>query len=1224
MKPTASRYIGNFTGAYLKTCRILGFFILQKNRTTIGYRATWIWSILGQVACLVFLLIAAQTAHAQEGSSLRQQAYSLQSDTLELDSLSLSPGSLKLTLNGNPIDSSAYQLISTSSILIWNPGQKPSGDSIQAEYRVLPIKLDEPFFHKDAGAIQPDPRGQINPFRYTSQPQNAGLFNLGGLDKQGSISRGVNFGNNQDLSVNSNLNLQLAGKINERVGILAAISDDNIPIQPDGNTQQLQEFDQVYIQLFDEKSKLIAGDFQLTTPNSYFMRYNKRSQGGSFLTRFPVVGTDTTVGQMSIKASAAVSRGKFARNIIQGVEGNQGPYRLRGADNELFIVVISGTEQVFIDGKLLTRGQANDYVIDYNTAEVTFTAKQLITKDKRIVIEFQYSDKNYARSLFQFTNEFESERLKLRFNFYSEQDSRNQPLQQELTEERRAILREAGDSINLAIASGVDSVPFSNDEVLYNYRDTIVQTTQQQGDTFVTIPIPYDSIFVRATNDELTAYRLAFSRVGLNQGNYVLDQSLANGRVFRWVPPVEGVLQGEYEPLIQLIAPQKRQMITLGGEYILSEQTKVDFEGAYSDYDRNTFSNRDSRDDVGFAIRAGIQNQKPLGKSDSVPQWELLSGVRVEHLSENFTPIERFRTVEFDRDWNIRNLELSESQTVSGATLGLQRAGWGRLRGQFNAFNSGSTYNAYQGAVRTNLARPGYSLDYNGSLLNSSGSLVTSRFMRHKTLAVKKLGFLEVGYRDDFENNRIFDPEEDTLRSNSYAFWEWETFVATGDSTANRYKVSYTQRTDKGSRDNQLEQATFGQSVGFNFDILKNPRNKLKGLIMYRTLEIQDTNLTTSEPDNTFLNRLEYNLLLFKGAITSSSFYEVSSGLESRKEFTFLPVDNGQGIYTWNDYNDDGQQQLDEFEVSAFQDTANYIKVFRPTDFYVKVFGNQFNQSFFFRPAAVWNGKTGIRKLLTHFSDQIAYSIDRKTEEEGTLSRFNPFVSSIADSSLLNLNSNFRNSFFFNRSHPVYGVDVNYQKISNKTLLTNGFDSRSNESRGVKGRWNLTRVFTFTGEYSDGTQISNSDVFPTRNYEIDFLETKPTISFQPGPSFRLSLFYAYEEKENKLAPDTENPVSGGEFANIQTIGTDVKYNSVGKGSMLVNFNYIRISYNGETNSPVAFEMLDGLQPGQNSTWGLSYQRTLANNMQLNLNYNGRTSEGQPVIHSGGVQVRAFF
>ncbi|MGD1845916.1 MAG: hypothetical protein ACFB10_11035 [Salibacteraceae bacterium] len=325
---------------------------------------------------LIAVLLWGSQGLSQRLTNLRQTTIPLSTDTVTLDSLSLVPGSVVVRLQSDTINTDRYWLDEANGKLIWKPDQRPEGATAWVVYRVFPVRLTAPYQHKDSKLIEPDATGAVNPFSYTSVPQTNGTFTLRGLDKRGSISRGVNFGNIQDLSVNSNLNLELSGRLNERVSVAAAISDNNIPIQPEGNTQQLQEFDRVYITLFDQKSSLTAGDFQLDRPESYFLTCLKRAQGATVQSRFSLSRTDTLKHRMRVQASGAISRGKFARNIIQGVEGNQGPYRLRGNQNETFIVVLSGTERVIIDGRLLTRGQEQDYVINYNTAELTFTAKQ--------------------------------------------------------------------------------------------------------------------------------------------------------------------------------------------------------------------------------------------------------------------------------------------------------------------------------------------------------------------------------------------------------------------------------------------------------------------------------------------------------------------------------------------------------------------------------------------------------------------------------------------------------------------------------------------------------------------------------------------------------------------------------------------------------------------------------------------------------------------------------
>ena len=53
-------------------------------------------------------------------------------------------------------------------------------------------------------------------------------------------------------------------------------------------------------------------------------------------------------------------------------------------------------------------------------------------------------------------------------------------------------------------------------------------------------------------------------------------------------------------------------------------------------------------------------------------------------------------------------------------------------------------------------------------------------------------------------------------------------------------------------------------------------------------------------------------------------------------------------------------------------------------------------------------------------------------------------------------------------------------------------------------------------------------------------------------------------------------------------------------------------------------MLESLQNGSNLTWRLLLQKNLTQYLDLNINYQGRKSENSETIHTGNVQLRAFF
>ena len=96
-------------------------------------------------------------------------------------------------------------------------------------------------------------------------------------------------------------------------------------------------------------------------------------------------------------------------------------------------------------------------------------------------------------------------------------------------------------------------------------------------------------------------FNVRFTLVGTNNGNYLLTNSATITRVYEYIAPKNGIPQGNYEPIIQLIAPTKVQVATFLGKYKPTEKTAVDFEIGISNNDKNLFSTIDDTNNKGLA-----------------------------------------------------------------------------------------------------------------------------------------------------------------------------------------------------------------------------------------------------------------------------------------------------------------------------------------------------------------------------------------------------------------------------------------------------------------------------------------------------------------------------------------------------------------------------------------------------------------------------------------------
>ncbi|RYF25343.1 MAG: hypothetical protein EOO42_03960 [Flavobacteriales bacterium] len=1145
-----------------------------------------------RVSLISLLVILVNTGlKAQLNSNQRLKKITTSTEIISLDSLSIVPQSVKVHYNENvQADTVLYQIDYAKATFLW---KGVAGIELSLSYKVFPILFSKRYFHKDVKLIEQLPIDNSSFYVYKPQVAENTLFSLKGLNKSGSISRGIMFGNNQNLSVNSNMVLQMSGKIGNDIEILAAISDDNLPIQPEGNTQQLNEFDRVFVQLKRDSTMLTAGDYELKRPNSYFMNFYKRTQGAMISHDFKTANGI----RYSTTVAAAVAKGRSARNLIIGQEGNQGPYRLTGNNGETYIVVIAGTERVFIDGVALVRGQDNDYVIDYNTAEITFTAKQLINLNSRISVEFEYSDKNYSRSLTYLNQRIETDKAAFRLNYYNEKDNRNQPFLQTLNDEQKQFMSTLGRDISQAYYPNVTEVEFSENEILYE------KLTDVGG-------LDY---YRYSTDPALAKYRVGFSYLGEGRGNYRINsQSAANGKVYEFVAPVAGVMQGGYEPITLLVTPKQQQLITIAADFKPKKQTLFSSEFAISNNNVNLFSDKSASNIAGYGLKLDALHPFLLNDKGLM----LNTTANYEYVSKTFKPIERYRAVEFNRDFNLDAVTTEANEHLFTAGAQLFKSDQKNIAYTLNTLNRIGQYEGYLHKVNTLFKAGKYGLRYDGSLLNSDATLNKGTFFKHFLDANREVFNFLAGFVFEQQHNLTTDKQTDLLTGNSLSYHIYKFYLQSKASQSNRYKIDYSFRQDQLPRGTELLNSSNSHSVNVGIDLTKNVNSTLSLTAGYRKTGYENGFASVNNDEN-LVGRLDYNLNAMKGFINTSIYYEVGNGQEPRREITYLEVLPGQGIYAWNDYNGNGIKELDEFEISRFPDQAKYIRIFTAGTEYVRTNFTGVNQSIRITPSAILKGSKGFQKLVNRFTNQLSYKIDRKILASNGLEVYNPFHTGIDAENLIALTSFLRNTLFFNRNNPKFGVDFNYLADGGKSFLSNGFDSRKRNERGLRIRTSPIKSTNFNFTLNQGDKNYTSELFAQRNYQINYFELLPEFNYQFSTDLRITFAGIYGDQRNAK-------IYGGEKNQNLTFTTETRYNVLKKGVLTGKVSYINNKFTGESNSTIGYEMLSGLQIGNNYTWGLGLQRTIGNGIQLNVSYEGRKSPTVNVVHTGNMQVRAYF
>lgn len=1157
-----------------------------------------------QIICIFILLFYSVGLHAQIGtkspfSNLRYKTIRIKSDSLKIDSLAIAPGSFY----ADNISDTNYQFYPEHSLLVWK--HKPAQDSIHIRYRILPLAFDHVYSHKDSKQID---SGGVS-YIYKLEDKRSGNFvDLKQLEYNGSYGRSISLGNNQDVVLNSQFNLQVNGYILDSIKLEAAMTDNTIPFQPEGNTQQIQQFDQIYIRLRKHRDYLQIGDYNLDNPPGYFLKFNKRVQGLYYQTGFDI--NKHTTNKLGL--SGSISKGQFARNIFQGLEGNQGPYKLTGNNGEQFFVVLAGTEKVYVNNVLMERGQNADYTINYNTAEITFMPRKMITKDSRIQVEFEYQDKNYLNSLFYVWDELQvGKKLNVRFNAYSNQDAKNQPYLQNLSGDQKSFLGTLGDSIQNAFYPSIARDTFAANKILYKMIDTTVSG------------ILYDSVFVYSTNPDSAIYSLGFSYVGAGRGNYIISSGNTNGRSYYWVAPVNGIPQGNYQPVQLLVTPKKKQLFIVTTNYQIDSLKKISVEVGVSNQDPNLFSKIDNQTHWGLATKVNYTELRLLGVKDSSgkSKWKWKNQLSYEYVQDRFSAIAPYRDVEFGRDWNVPQSGVKPDENLINATTEISNKKLGTAAYHFSFYKRGNDYSGFKNVINYDYNYKAIKAGFVANAMTATDTFQTSKFYRPIIYAeynLKQLMNTYLGAKYELQHNEIFSKNVDSLLPTAFSNDVTTIYLKTADQQKIRWGLSYFTRRDRFPVFNKFIQRNHSDNVDVKIGLAQWKNQSINFTGTYRKLTVDDSTASNLKPEETLLGRMEYTGSALKNFAAINSLYEFGSGQEQKRSYTYVEVPAGQGVYTWIDYNNDGVQQANEFEVALYPDQKKFIKVFTPTNDYIKVNYVNFNFSLTLDPSRFWNGqpKRNWQKFVSKLSSQTSLQIGNRLLADEGLKAYNPFIKVLLDTSIIITNSSLSNSIYFNRANPKWGIDYNLLYNTGKQLLTYGVEGNQTIQNLYKIRWNVKRPITINFTAKNGDRSYASALKDNRTYNVKNWSLEPSLTWLYRSIFRITSSLKYEDRKNEQQ-------YGGEHANIQNLNLEFRYSKASLGVIQISGMYANIQYDGLATDPVAYVMLDALQKGNNYLWRMNWERRVGKGIEMSIEYEGRKPGNGTIIHTGRMSIRAI-
>lgn len=1015
-----------------------------------------------------------------------------------------------------------------------------------------------------------------------------------GIQKSGTLVRGFTVGTTKDFSLNSGLRLELSGKISDDIEIVAALTDENTPIQPEGNTERLEELDKVFIQIKHRNVIGTFGDYQIKQRFGEFGVVDRKLQGLTAEFSF-----DEYNGYLSI----ANSRGKFNSNRFNGSDGVQGPYRLNGINNERDIIIIAGTEKVFLDGIEMKRGENNDYTIEYSNASITFTPNRLITSASRINVDFEYTDRKYARNFFGAgsSGKFFKDKLQVKFQYLREGDDQDSPIDLSFSDDDKNILSNAGDDRNKASKSGVrlaepDSLGIIKG--IYTSVDTIINN---QNFTY----------YLYAPGDSSSLYNVSFSFVGVQKGDYV-RQSLG---YYRFV----GIGQGSYLPIIFLPLPELKQLGNIVVDLNPFENVSINLEYAGSLWDKNRFSSLDDNDNYGYARNILLKISPTKIKLGDMDFGTAALYYKDRFVQSKFTSIDRYDEVEYDRNYNIgsvNNKPVDETLREIGVQLNpieeiFLSSTAGFLR-KGDAISSDRINNIFRFSNQKD-----YFFEYNLDYIRSDLINRNSSWFRHKANGFYNFWKIKTGIEFLAEDKVDKENQKDSLLLGSLIYFDYAPYIQLYNFEGFTATAKYSLRDDHIAEKGLMlkESRSLTPSIEINYSGLREFNTNL--IFTYRSKIYEEEFRQKGFLDNeTILIRSRSKFLFFNQLISGDLFYEVSTQKSARLQKVFVRVEQGTGNYIYlGDLNGNGIADEFEFQLTLFD--GDYIQITLPTDELFPVIDLKTSTRWKIKFSQLVDKNSLLSKIISPVSTETFWRVEENSRETDYAKIYLLQLSTFQNENNTIRGTNYIQQDFFlfeNQQDLSFRFRFTQRKALNE--FSGGYERYYNRERSLRIKFKMVQEISNQTDIVNQVDIVSAPKNSNRIRKINSNNVTTEFSYRPERNIEVGFRIRVGRSEDSY-PDKPTIIN----LNSQLIRFNISF--LGTGRLRIELERNELNTN-TTQNFIPYELTNGNQIGKNYYWRLNFDYRLTSFLQTTISYDGRVQGAGKIIHTARAEARAYF